>query len=71
MVLDLKKHLGRIEAPKGETIEVNVITVNGGKELYDLARWAKDGKRISGVFLEWHQLLELKKILCKICALKK
>lgn len=63
MVLDIISHIGSVEATKGEAIELNIVTVNEGKELYDLGRWTKDRKRISGVFMERHQLLEVKKIL--------
>ena len=61
--IEILEVIGVIATMKSSVIELNRVSVNRGKELFDLGRWSKDGKRYGGTLFEKHQLDKLKQIL--------
>lgn len=66
MTLEIISNVGRVNVRNNETIELNIVSVNEGKQLYDIGRWTSDGKRRAGVLLELQQLYELRDIINEV-----
>lgn len=66
MTLEIIGNVGRVNVRNNETIELNIVSINEGKELYDIGRWTNDRKRRAGVLMELQQLYELRDIINEV-----
>ena len=62
---EIKKHIATLSDSNGYSLQLNLISFNGGAPKVDLRRW-KDGKMLKGISITAEEAEALKRALCEV-----